>query len=495
MGLIDRQATKRTLVNYAGVLIGGIGMLSVYSNYKEFYGLYQFLISLGTVIGSFVFVGATNIPVRFFPEWNSAKGDAPGLFKFTVHYSLFFGILMSCLLLSVFFIFSEYLAPSGTDELFERYWMWSILVGFLLGARRILSYYVSVFKRVVVPAIVSNLWSKIVALLLVLLVGLGVLSTDQFVLFIIVSLALSSVMLLIYLRHLGRLDWSGYSWYVGRTKFKEILTYSAYGFLASVGAELVLKLDSIMISRLIDLKSNGVYSILVFIVCISEIPLLSIHAILNPFISESMAARDYQRVNSLYKSYSSLLLVVGLMIFGCILLSIEDFVHFLPKSSEFTHVFGITLFIGLSKMVNMATSVNTQIILHSEYYRFNLYITLVLGFLNILLNYFFISSYGILGAAMATFSAMLLYNGAKVAYLYYRYTMLPFSWRSVVIISLALMIYFVVTLIPGTGEPLINIVVKSVLYLALFIGVIYHFRIDAKFVSYVDSALKTVLRR
>jgi O-antigen/teichoic acid export membrane protein len=118
--------------------------------------------------------------------------------------------------------------------------------------------------------------------------------------------------------------------------------------------------------------------------------------------------------------------------------------------------------------MDVAFSVNSEILVFSKYYRFNLFATIGMSILIVVLNYWLIPIYGIDGAAMASALVMLLYNLTKFIFLKIRLGFSPFSPETLKILAVG---FF--ALLPGRYnffdlEPIPQMIATSVLVLAAF---------------------------
>ena len=117
----------------------------------------------------------------------------------------------------------------------------------------------------------------------------------------------------------------------------------------------------------------------------------------------------------------------------------------------------------------MAFSVNGEILVFSKYYRFNLVLTIAMSMLIIGLNYWLIPIYGIEGAAIGSASVMLAFNLAKYTYLKVKLDLDPFSWETLKILFVGVLIFGVSYLQLDEVKPFILILIKSTLIVGLFL--------------------------
>ena len=147
---------------------------------------------------------------------------------------------------------------------------------------------------------------------------------------------------------------------------------------------------------------------------------------------------------------------------------LDDLVAISSNPDSFPNARMIFLFLGLGKLTDMLTSVNTQIISYSKAYRYNLFFLLFLGISNVVLNYVLISRYGLLGAAVATAGSLFLYNLLKLLFIQFRFKMHPFSASTAKTFALLVVFLLLFEIIAIGFHPIINIALKAFVISVLF---------------------------
>ncbi len=103
----------------------------------------------------------------------------------------------------------------------------------------------------------------------------------------------------------------------------------------------------------------------------------------------------------------------------------------------------VFLFIGLTRIVDMGTGVNAQIIGTSNRWRFELFSGLILLLLTLPMNYWLAKKYGVIGPAIADLFSFTAYNGIRCIFLYKVFNMQPFTIKSLYTVVLGLAGYFI----------------------------------------------------
>ncbi len=87
----------------------------------------------------------------------------------------------------------------------------------------------------------------------------------------------------------------------------------------------------------------------------------------------------------------------------------------------------------------------------------------LLAVFTILFNWLLIPAYGLNGAAFATFMAICIYNTIKLIYVKRKFNIMPFTSETAKIAGLLVLMVAIFYFVEFTFNPLVNIVLKSVL--------------------------------
>jgi O-antigen/teichoic acid export membrane protein len=220
-----------------------------------------------------------------------------------------------------------------------------------------------------------------------------------------------------------------------RTAF---IQFSLVTFLATAASTLIMKIDSIMVSSMVSLEANAIYAIAFSMALVIEMPRRAISQVVMPVIADHFAKKNHSEIDQIYKQVSNRQLFICLLLFAGIWSNIDVLYVFIPNGTLYQAGKWVVLLIGIGKLLDVAFSVNSEILVFSTYYRFNLLATLGMSVLIVLLNYWLIPIYGIEGAALASALVMLLYNLAKYIFLKVKLEFSPFSTETVKIILVGL---------------------------------------------------------
>ena len=113
-----------------------------------------------------------------------------------------------------------------------------------------------------------------------------------------------------------------------------------------------------------------------------------------------------------------------------------------------------------------------------------------LAILTVLFNLWLIPKYGINGAAFATFLAICIYNTMKMVYVKMKFEIQPLTLETIKVFALLVFIGLIFYFLEFSFHPMVNIVLKSVIVLIIYVGVLYRFKISTDIYGVLSKYLK-----
>ena len=459
MGVVKRQGIKQSIVNYAGVFLAFFSTIFVYSLNTELYGAARFIIDTAFIISPFILLGAGSVSIKYFPIFKNVDKKHHGLLGLLILQSLFGGFIV----LGLLFLFKDQIMGLYDDKpaLYTAQFFKIGILAMLVALFNLLYSYSTNFKRIVVPSIFLSL-IKVSLPILVLLFYFKYVSFSFLANGILATYLVALLGMIAYLAHLGHLFLKPSFELMDNAMTRQMSVFAIFSLLSGMGSTLAFRIDSFMVGTLIDMENNGVYNIALFIGNAIAIPTAAIIQIASPLVSESLKNNKLGEVKTLYSKSSLNLLIFGVLLFTLVMASIVDLFGLMPgKDFDIYSGYYIVMTIGLAKLVDMATSINSQIIIYSKYYRFNVVAILLMALINIMLNLVLIPKFQVIGAAMSTFLSLTIYNLIKLGFIYFRFKIQPFSLATLSVLILGALGFGLSLLIPDTGNHILNIILKS----------------------------------
>ncbi len=479
MGIFQRQGLKYSIVNWLGILVSGLSTIFIFPLALEAYGLVRFLLDTSLLLFPVVSLGASYLILRYFPYFEH---------KPSLHHG-FLGLMLlmgftGCLLLTV-------VAIAFKDPIYARYatknplftvYLWLVIpILFLNTANTIFFRYSINFKRIVIPSILLDVMPKVVAPVMIWAYIQQWLDMDGVLVCLIAYLLLSSIGFIAYIIHLKawriRFDLS----FMPAQLKKEMWQYARYGIISGSAVILISKLDTWLVGSLLDLKKGGIYALSSFIANMIEVPSKALVGIGAPLISKYWMDGNSKEMEDLYRKVSINLLIMGLLLLGAFWVSVDAFFSIVANSEEMRRGKYVILILGLARLVDMATGLNNHLLLYSPKFRYSYIQIIIPAITSICLGYYWTLNYGMIGTAWATFISVVLYNAISLFINWYFFKLQPFQSNSVAALSIALVAYAIVWLLPDLPNPIFSGVMRSSVFLVLSIVLIYYFKLSPDF--------------
>ncbi|MDR7129597.1 O-antigen/teichoic acid export membrane protein [Algoriphagus sp. 4150] len=466
MGKVAKQSIQTAIFSYLGVVIGYVNVLWLYPYALDAsqLGTFRTIQDLGLLFVPFAQLGVGHGITRFFPQLQSNKSAF-------LSYGIAFSLVGFALVSAIFLGFKAQiisLFAANSPEVIDFFGIVLLITLFSLLSS-ILDAYSRSFLKVAVPTLVREVFLRLLTGILVGSYLLKWITFPQVMQGLVAVYGFALLGVLVYLLWLGvlKLDFRWSTFPKGfRTSF---IQFSLITFLATAASTLIMKIDSIMVSSMISLEANAIYTIAFSMALVIELPRRAISQVVMPVIADHFAKGNHSEINTLYKQVSNRQLYICLLLFIGIWANLDTLYYFIPNSEVYEAGKQVVVLIGLGKLFDVVFSVNGEILIFSKHYRFNLIATIGMSVLIIGLNYLLIPMYGIEGAAMASVAVMLLFNLVKYLFLKIKLGFEPFSIETMKIIFVGCIAF-----IPGyfnylSLSPIADIIVTSTLVLATYL--------------------------
>ncbi len=477
MNLIARQSIKYSMLSYLGVAIGMFASIFLYPYDFAYMGHIRFLMSTATAIFPFILMGTAASMVKFYPQFDDQKGQLNLLY-----------IALLTLVCNVFLVAAIYILwysfgtiPYFINDIWESFPI-ILILSFFLALIQIGSKYVSNFGRIAQPVIYENLFPKIALLVsFCAFVFWGLERFRAVALFLIIIMA-SVIGLGFYISRFQSFKAQNPLVLLQNKKFTQsFYAFSAYSVLGGVGSVLASQIDLIMIREMISSYETGLYATMLSITGLMVIPYYAVNSISGPIISNTIYEEKWEELKNLYQKVSKNLYFLGSFMFCIMLAAAPSLFSLMKNGSELQEIFPVLYILGAATVFDLMTGFNSQIIAYSRYYRFTLLVTVILAFVTIGLNFYFIrtTSLGVMGVALATCISLVLFNLSKMLFIGISFKIWPFSHAFlqitfVLAIGLALALY-----LPDSQSDWLDIIYKPMLI------VLWYF-IGNQFVKFID---------
>ncbi len=489
MGVVQRQSVKNAIVQFVAMVVGMVSVLFIYSLDNDIYGYATFLYGCAALIVPFASIGVIPSVVKHFPKYKQSSTGSKGFLSLLFLLTLFgFGLFLSIAFLFQDF-FYDFLSLLRMDiELIKENINIILLLTIILIFVQLLTAYISNFQRIVVPAVITNFGYKLFMPSIVLAYYFKLIDRQLLAYLILAFFAFSLIALLFYAFRLKALKF-GQPSFLGKENRGNFLTYMFYSGLNGIGNSLAFRIDTIMISIIVGTSGAGLYAKILVIANVLSIPSIALNQIVSPIVSRLWEEKNLDEIHNLYKRSSINLFLIGVGLFVIIYFALDGLIAISSDPSSFENGKLIFVFLGLSKMFDLVTSINQSIITYSEKYRFNLLFLLILGVNNLIMNYYLIDEFNVVGAAMATAFSLFIFNVIKLLFIWLQYGMSPFSRNALKVLFLGVLVFAFANVLPDLSHPFLNSLFKCAIIVLIYVPLSYFWNISSELNKMLNDTL------
>lgn len=450
MGIVIRQSLKGIFANYVGVLLGIFVQLYIvtkYLNNPEVYGLSKVLYEVSFLASALALMGSGSAGMRFFPLFKDEKTGNHGFF----YYYLLFPLIGIPLIIAVYLLFRGPIEGyfGAKSPLFNEYYYYAIPLLIVLAFWSWSETYANIYMRIAVPKAVREVGMRLLMMFIYLAFAFGYIDTTGLIVGFICAYGLCMIATGLYAMHIGscemKHDWS----FVTPDLRQKVLRYSGFLMLATISGNLMSQLDFFMLAGVRGLYSAGVYAIVVYMAEIVNMPSRNISSISAPLAAKAMKEGNMLEAESLYKQVSIHQMLASTVLLMLVYINLDNIFAIIPNGHIYAEGKWAVLFLGLSKVIYGTLNFGNTLISFSKYYYWTLVVTIVLTFITIGTNLYFIPLYGLSGAAFATLIATIMSYSYQQYLVQVKLRTNPLTWRHGRVVVLLLALFGLNLLIPS----------------------------------------------
>ena len=481
MGIVVRQSFLNLISIGIAFLIGAVNTLYLYPTYlgSTFQGLVIALLAISNIVQPFISFGTQHAVIRYYSKYNK-KREKDGLLTISVLIPL----IIILLFVPIFFAFYDdiksYLFQS--NETLSKYVYVIIYIAISTSFFEIFYSWLRVKLKSVFGNFLKELYPRLLISFLLISFSAGVINFEKFIMFLICGYYLRLIIVVIY------------SFYIIKPKinfsfkedFGEIFKYCILIFLSGAASSIILDIDKSMLSSILTVENVAYYSVAVFIAAVVEIPGRAMFQILSPVVADAINKKHFGKLEDLLKKSSTNLVLVASLFFLLINLNLTDFYNMLDQDGYSIGI-PIVIIVSLGKLYTMSIGCINNIISNSKYYYYTFWFSLFSSILAVILNIYFISIYGIIGAAYATLIVLMIMNSLKIYLVKIKFNMHPYSNDTIKIIVLSIVTYLIFSNLQLGFSSFLNITIKSSLVFILYTLAAYIFKLSDDVNIFIDK--------
>ena len=467
MGIIQKQGVKSSFFIMIGFLIGAVNLLVLFPLFfsKNDQGLVRAMLDIGATLSVFCTLGTLPVIYKFYPFYNHYLGPKKNELPFiTLIINLIgFGILLIIGWQQKDFIIRKL----GKSPSLAQYFNYVYPYAFFL----LIFYWLEAFAWGLRKGVYSNFLRetliRILTTLLIIAFGLKFIDLAVFLTLFSLLYVIPSLLLLINLIQSKQFSFKSLqiSSVTRRLKGK-MFSFALFVFAGQFFNLLARTNDTFLIVGLRGLNDAAIFAIATYVSAILEIPQRSLNSISIPVLATSWKNKDFANIKHIYHKSVSNLLAIGLLLFGLIWLNTDNLVNFLnwvsnKEAGGYDAISKLIFILGLAKLIDLATGVNSQIIGTSNFWKFDFFTNLFYILLSLPLNYYLIKNYNLEGLAYSNLIALCLYNSIRFLFLYKKFKLQPYTYKHGLFLVLSIGLILLVHQIPSVNNIVANIFLQS----------------------------------
>ena len=478
MGIVFRQSVTTTIISYCGVAIGYVNLLYLYPKFLEpdQIGLLRTIQDAAILFTPFAQFGLAQSILRYYPRLVTTKESSGSFIRLMLLLALAgFGIFF--ILFKVFetpiLSYFEVNAPEiiGYSSLI----LWLTLILLIMA---ILEAYSRSLLKTIVPNLLREIVARLLLAILVLLYFTGYLDFNQFIISTALAYLLCLTILVLYLWSQGELQLSQNLQNLNRAELPGLMKYSLLSFAGMAGLIIIGKVDSIMVTGLLGLTANAIYTTAFYMATVIEIPKRALMQISMPLISRAFEKNDMADIKTIYQKTSINQFIIGSLILIGIWANLHNIFGLMPKGEIYEAGQYVVLIIGLGKLLDMMFGPSSEIIVMSRYYGFNIVLIMLLAITIVVANNLLIPRYGIEGAAVGSAAALIAFNLIKYIFIYVKLKMQPLTLATLKVSGICMIAVGSNYLIPHLSNIYFDVLARSSVIVAVYTLLIFFSKVS-----------------
>lgn len=435
MSTIRRQSIISSVVVYFGFALGLLNTFLYIRQggfSKEEYGLIGLFIAIAQLMYAIANIGMSAYLTKFFPYY---KAHLPDKKNDQLTIALLIPVIGFLLVVILGLVFKDIVVNkifSNSPQLLDYYY-WLFPFGFGFTIFMIMEAYAWQQHKAVVSNFLKEVLFRFFITVLILLTSFGVIRNfNVFIgLYSFVYMALV-LYLFYYFRKKNQLNFTFRISKVTRRFRQKIKTLVAFVWSAGIIFNLASVIDTIIIAAVLPdgIAVAAIFTVAQYMASLIQAPQRAIISASVGHLSQAWKDKDHQKINRIYHRSSINQLLFSCAMFSLIWINFEDGISTFNLQSDYAAAKWVFFFLGMTRILDMGTGLNAQIISTSSYWKFEFNTGLILLAVTLPLNYFFTIRYGMIGPAIANLISFAVYNGIRYTFLLRKFSMQPFNAKT-----------------------------------------------------------------
>lgn len=263
------------------------------------------------------------------------------------------------------------------------------------------------------------------------------------------------------------------------TNYRELLTFSWPLILVSLIWFIIDRVATLMLGYFKSEELVGIYNAALPLAQLIPAVLQSFTTIFMPIASSIISSGDFKELNKIFATTTKWILAFTLPLF-LLIFAFSKFLIVNLFGAEFADAAPVMQILSVGFLIHAMVGPTTMTLNAMEKTRLNLFNTVAAFAANLGLHYFLIPKYGVIGAAIAAASALIILNFLTVIELFILYRILPFNKNYLKILLAGCLSTTIVYFVSTKFFPTLSIFIflgLALLFLILYFLISIFFRV------------------
>ncbi len=211
-----------------------------------------------------------------------------------------------------------------------------------------------------------------------------------------------------------------------KLEIKEWVHFSYPLLLSGILAFVIARMATLLLGYFRDSGEVGIYDVALRIALMVELPLAVSNVVFAPLIGGMHAKGDLNSLQTLFKIITKWIFTASLLVFLVAIFLAKPILGVF--GSEFTAGVPVLFILAVSQLINASTGAVGWVLIMSGYSTLHLLNSVLSALLIIILSLALMPSYGMIGAAIAVGSVLVLVNVVRLAQVFYLLRIHPYRW-------------------------------------------------------------------
>jgi O-antigen/teichoic acid export membrane protein len=482
MSQIRKQSIISTVFVYIGFAIGFINTY-LFTRYNSpfstsEYALTNIFIAVGNIMFAFANMGMIATVYKFYPYYNDnltkKKNDL-------ITWALFISLAGFLLVLVAGIFFKDLVIRKfgARSPEFVKYYFWVFPFGFSILLFSILEVFTWNLRKSILTTFLREVLFRLLTTILIAIMYFKMMSSfDTFIKLYAFTYGITALALAIYLVYKKQLHFTFTISRVTKKFYKKIVSFATLIYFGSLVYMIAQFIDTLVIMSVVGTTAAGIFSLGSVVAGLVQAPQRGAIAASVPVLSKAWKDKDYKKILLIYQRSGINLLIASLGIFLLVWLNYTDAIKTFQLKPGYLDSQWIFFFLGMARIIDLGTGVNSQIIGTSTFWRFEFLSGIILLSLAIPLNYLLVKKFGIVGAGYSNVISFTVYNVIRIIFLERKFNMHPFSIKTVYAILLAFASYAICYYAFLNMHGFWAMVLKSIVFIGLYGGGVVYFNLS-----------------